>query len=40
MTNKSMKSGHYPDPSKHGLIKPLFKGGTKEKDDHESYIDQ
>ena len=32
-----MELGHYPDLSKHGLIKPLFKGGTKEKDDPESY---
>ena len=37
MTNKSVELGHYPDPSKHGLMKPLFKGGTTEKDDPESY---
>ena len=37
MTNKCMKPGRYSDPSRHGLIKPLFKGGTKEKDDPESY---
>ena len=36
MTNKSMELGHYPDPSKHGLIKPLFNRGKKEKDDPES----
>ena len=37
MTNISMKLGHYPEPSKHGLIKPLYKGKPKEKEDPEAY---
>ena len=37
MTNLSMTLGHYPEPSKHGLIKPLFKGKPKSTEDPEAY---
>ena len=37
MTNLSMDLGHYPNPSKHGLIKPLYKGEPKKKKDPEDF---
>jgi hypothetical protein len=37
MTNLSMDLKHFPNPSKHGLIKPLYKGEPKKRMDPEAY---
>ena len=37
---KNIVKKNNPSYDEHGLIKPLFKRGTKDKDDPESYIDQ